>query len=65
VVVIAAPGFPFLITMWVASVDPVHRAVMFYADEFKWAVAVAWDQDGQIHDDQGRPVKVYEFLGEQ
>jgi uncharacterized membrane protein len=64
VVVIHPPGAQFLITMWVSLVDPVRRTVSFYADEMKWGVLVSWDQDGRIHDDQGRTVKVYEYLGE-
>lgn len=62
VVVIQPPGRKSCVTMWVQAVDAKH--VMFYAGEMHWHVLNFVQPDGTIVDDQQRPVRVFEYLGE-
>lgn len=61
VVVIAPPGRTERITIWVESVDP--EMVVFFAGELNIRV-INFIKDGQIFDDRGRVVRVFEYLGE-
>lgn len=62
VAVIAPPGKDMMVTMWVRTVDT--EIVTFYAGELSWTVVNFVQPDGSIHDDLGRVVRVYEYLGE-
>ena len=64
IVVIQPPGKTFAITMWVDFVDTERRLVTFHSEVMHWVVLNSYDEDGVIHDDQGRVVRVYEYLGE-
>lgn len=62
IVVIAPPGRDdLLITMWVAEVR--DNLVVFRSGELNWHVINLVLGDGTIVDDQGRPVRVFEYLG--
>lgn len=61
VVVIAPPGRKFLITMWIRFINATN--VVFYSDVIKLHV-VNYIRNGQIVDDRGRVVRVFEYLGE-
>lgn len=63
VVVVAPPDKPFYITMWVLEVKP--NFVEFYSGIHRWHVVNFIRPDGRtLGDDQGRQVKVFEYLGE-
>jgi hypothetical protein len=62
VVIIRPPGQNVLITMWVKGIDT--KLVVFYSGDLRWGVINFIQPDGSIHDDQGRVVRVYEYLGE-
>lgn len=61
VVVIAPPGRRERITIWVESVDP--EMVVFFAGALNIHV-INFIKDGQIFDERGRVVRVFEYLGE-
>jgi hypothetical protein len=63
IVIIAPPGNSnVMVTMWVSEVDA--KVVDFYAGEMRWHVLNFIQPDGSITDDQGRLVRVYEYLGQ-
>lgn len=66
IVVIAPPGRDAHITMWVFLVD--NDQVTFRAHAVPgvetWTVINFVRDDGELIDDQGRIVRVYEYLGE-
>lgn len=63
VVVIAPPDRPgVFMTMWVEEVR--DNLVVFFAGEMNWHVVNLVRDNGEIVDDQGRTVRVFEYLGE-
>jgi hypothetical protein len=62
VVVIAPPGYNLICTMWVEHIDA--QIVVFWSNILRWHVINFRKPDGTIVDDQNRPVKVFEYLGE-
>ena len=63
IVVIEAPERNGVcMTMWVREVRA--NLVVFYSGELDWYVINFVSNDGTIIDDQGREVKVYEYLGD-
>ena len=62
VVIVKPPGNKPLITVWVRNIDPC--VVEFYAGEMRWHILNFIMEDGSIKDDQGRIVRVFEYLGE-
>jgi hypothetical protein len=64
VVVITPPGHPEIgMTMWVRSIEPDFKLVEFYSAVKKWSVINLIQPDDTIQDDQGRTVRVFEYLG--
>jgi hypothetical protein len=61
VYVVKPPNKPYM-TLWVLSID--EHLVEFLAGELHWHILNFIQPDGSIHDDQGREVKVFEYLGE-
>jgi hypothetical protein len=62
IVVIAPPGRQELITMYV--VEARHNLAVFYSGILKLHIVNIIGEDDELKDDQGRLVRVYEYLGE-
>jgi hypothetical protein len=62
IVVIAPPGRDDVrMTMWVEAVGA--ETVTFFSGAMKWHV-INFIRDGGLVDDQDRPVRVFEYLGQ-
>ena len=62
IVVISPPGRSGMITMHVVERRP--NLVVFYSGVFKIHVINVIGEDDELKDDQGRLVRVFEYLGE-
>jgi hypothetical protein len=64
IVFVKVPPTNLMATFWVEAVDLEKRMAVFYSGMYRWHVINFIQPDGSIHDDKGRVVHVFEYLGE-
>jgi len=63
-VVIKPPNiYGFFFTAWIGELQ--KEWIRFDCNHIKWSIINRITPDGQILDDQGRQVHIYEYLGEE
>ncbi len=62
VVAVTREDRPYAITVWVKAIGP--DGVWFWLGETGWHLLVMIREDGQLVDDTGKVIHVYEYLGE-
>ena len=58
--IVQPPGSAALVPMILSYINTLTQVLRFYSREQGWVIEYEYDRDGEIYDEHGRPLHVYE-----